>query len=40
MAGFNEPVRTNISATPPLNIETNLSSAGSAARFFRLEVEP
>jgi len=33
-------VRTNISATPPLNTETNLSTADAAARFYRLEVEP
>ena len=40
LAGFTELARTNIFATPPLNTETNLSPAGTAARFYRLEVEP
>jgi subtilisin family serine protease len=40
LLGFPELVRTNISATPPLNIETNLAAAGSPNRFYRLQVEP
>jgi subtilisin family serine protease len=38
--GFTELLRTNIAATPPLNVATNLMLADEAARYFRLEIEP
>jgi hypothetical protein len=40
LAGFAEFVRTNLSATPPMNLETNLSPSAVPARFYRLEIEP
>ena len=39
LTGFNVVVRTNISATPPLNTESD-PSADSAMRFYRLQLEP
>jgi len=38
--GFTEILRTNIAATPPLNVEGNLLPDLAPARFLRLEIEP
>jgi subtilisin family serine protease len=39
LSGFNEIVRSNILATPPVNTETD-AAATSAMRFYRLQLEP
>jgi subtilisin family serine protease len=38
--GFNTLVRTNLPATPPLNIVTDAPPASASPQFYRLELEP
>ena len=38
--GFDFLVRTNISATPPLNTVTDAPPASADQQFYRLELEP
>ena len=40
LSGFNEIVRTNIFATPPLNNETNVTGNTSPRQLYRLQLEP
>ena len=40
LTGFGATVHTNIAATPPLNVFTNLPPDGAKAAFYRLQLEP
>jgi len=38
--GFNDLLRTNIAATPPLNLETDAIPWSGGVQFYRIGVEP
>jgi hypothetical protein len=40
LTGFGSTVQTNIAATPPLNVFTNVPPGDAKTDFFRLQLEP